>query len=127
MRLRLDLNHPRENKFRHNFQNSLDPICSCEDDIETTIHYLLHWPNCLDERRALLYNLQSIAENMIKKISKSQNVFYLSFLQIMIHQIHATIQYILATKRFDVPLTSSWVVRKIRNFECTCQHYRLQQ
>ena len=67
MRLRLDLNHLRENKFRHNFQNSLNPICSCEDDIETTIHYLLHCPNCLDERRALLHNLQSIAENIHDK------------------------------------------------------------
>ena len=36
-------------------------LCSCEDAIETTIHYLLH---CLDERRTLLDNLQSIGENI---------------------------------------------------------------
>ena len=47
-RLRLGLSHFREHKFRHNFQDTLNPICSCGDDIESTIHYLLHCPNYLD-------------------------------------------------------------------------------
>ena len=46
-RLRLGLSHLCEHKFRHNFQDTLNPICSCGDDIETTIHYLLHCPNYL--------------------------------------------------------------------------------
>ena len=57
-RLRLGLSHLREHKFRHNFQDTLNPICSYGDDIETAIHYLLHCPNYLDERRTLLDNLQ---------------------------------------------------------------------
>ena len=63
-RLRLGLSHLCEHKFRHNFQDAFNPICSCGDDIETTIHYLLHSPNYLDERRTLLDNLQSIGENI---------------------------------------------------------------
>ena len=35
-RLRLCLSHLREEKSRHNFQDSLNPICSCGDDIEST-------------------------------------------------------------------------------------------
>ena len=46
-RLRLGLSHLCERKFRHNFQDTLNSICSCGDDIETTIHYLLHCPNYL--------------------------------------------------------------------------------
>ena len=87
-RLSLGLSHLREHKFRHNFQDTLNPICSCGDDIETTTHYLLHFPNYLDER-TLLDNLQSIEKtSMIKMIPRSQNCFYLAFLQIMKHQIH---------------------------------------
>ena len=47
---------------------------------------------------------------MIKMISKSLNRFYLAFLQINDASntcvLTATIQYILATKRFDVPLAN---------------------
>ena len=66
-RLRLDLSHLCEHKFRHNFQDTLNPLCSCGDDIETTIHNLLHCPNYLDETRTLLDNLQSIGENSYDK------------------------------------------------------------
>ena len=63
-RLRLDLSHLREHKLRHNLLDTLNPICSCGDDIETTIQYLHHCPNYLEERRTLLDNLQSIGENI---------------------------------------------------------------
>ena len=85
-RLRLGLSHLREHEFRHNFQDTLNAICSCRDEIETTIHYLLHCPNYLDERRTLFKVLEKTS--MIKMIPKSQNCFYLAFLQIMMHQIH---------------------------------------
>ena len=44
-RLRLGLSHPCDCKFKHGFLGSLNPICSCGLDIETTCHYLLHCPN----------------------------------------------------------------------------------
>ena len=34
-RLRLSLSHLREHKFKHGFQDSLKPICTCGNDIET--------------------------------------------------------------------------------------------
>ena len=62
-RLRLGLSQLREHKFRHNFRDTFNPICNCGDDIKTTIHYLLHCPDYLDERRTVLDNLQSVGEN----------------------------------------------------------------
>ena len=114
-RLRLDLSHLRKHKFRHNFQDTLNSIWSCGDDIETTIHYLLHFSNYSDEGRTLLEGLQSIGEKIHDK-SDSQITELLLFGVSSNNDasntyiLNATIQCILATKRFDVPLTYSWVI-----------------
>ena len=90
-------------------------ICSCCDDVESTIHNLLHCPNYLDERRTLLDNFQSIGEN-----SHDKNDFKISeLLPFGVSSnndvsdtcvLNGTIQFVLATKRFDVPLTYSGVI-----------------
>ena len=38
-RLRLGLNHLNDHKFRHNFQDCLNPLCSCSLEVETTNQY----------------------------------------------------------------------------------------
>ena len=43
-RLRLGLSLLRDHKFKHSFQDSLNPLCSCSLDVESTIHYYLHCP-----------------------------------------------------------------------------------
>ena len=48
-RLRLGLSHLREHNFKHNFQDTLNPICSCGENIETTAHYLLNCSNYLNK------------------------------------------------------------------------------
>ena len=40
-RLRLGLSHLRYHKFRHNFQDCINPICAC-GLLETTTHFLHH-------------------------------------------------------------------------------------
>ena len=40
-RLRLDFSHLNEHKFRHNFNDTINPMCSCGKEPETTLHYLL--------------------------------------------------------------------------------------
>ena len=37
-RLRLRLSDPREHRFKHNFQDTLNPVCICSEDIETSCH-----------------------------------------------------------------------------------------
>ena len=49
-RLHFDLSHLREHKFKHIFQDTLNPICSCVFDVESTYHYILHCPMHDDER-----------------------------------------------------------------------------
>ena len=41
-RLRLVLSHLQEHKFKHSFQDSLNPISHCGLDIELSLRYLLH-------------------------------------------------------------------------------------
>ena len=36
-----------KHKFRNHFQNALNPICSCKENIETTAHYPSHCPSYL--------------------------------------------------------------------------------
>ena len=38
-RLRIGFSHLKQHKFKDNFQDSVDPMCSCSSGIETTIHF----------------------------------------------------------------------------------------
>ena len=44
-RIRLGLNHLADHKFRHNFQDCVNPIFSCGQEIETLTHFLLYCSN----------------------------------------------------------------------------------
>ena len=108
-RLRLGLSHIRFHKFKHNFQDTLNPTCCC-GAVETTIHYLLHCPNFSNERVTLFNKLQSTDENILSKddsnISKGLLFGDDSFNDDVKNTsvLTASIEYILSTKRFDVPL-----------------------
>ena len=110
--LRLGLSHLCEYKFHQNFQDTLNPICSCEDDIKTAIHYLLHYPHPLDEGRTLLNNHQKIGGNI--HVKNDSRILELPLFDVSSNNdgsnaciLNPTTQYVLATKRFVVPLTSS--------------------
>ena len=66
-RLKLALNHLREHKFKHSFLDSLNPICSCGNDIETSVRYLLHCPNFLNERYMFLNIIGRIDRNILTR------------------------------------------------------------
>ena len=65
-RLRLGLSHLREHKFKHSFQDTINPLCSCGLDIESTEHFLLHCPQFVNERRTLLSTIGNINYNLLK-------------------------------------------------------------
>ena len=58
--LRVWMSHLHEHKFKHNFQDCLNSICSCGLDIKSTWHFLLHCPTFNDERYTLLSTLNNI-------------------------------------------------------------------
>ena len=62
--MRVGLSHLREHKFKHSFQNTLNLISNCGEDIETTSHYLLHYPDYLGERKTLLNTISCIVPNI---------------------------------------------------------------
>ena len=112
-RLRLGLSHLREHKFKHSFQDSLNPFCSCgKGEAETSSHYLLQCSNYLEERLALLNTIKNIEMFKLQQsdskftgvllsgdtsFDKNKNTFI----------IDATIDYIISTGRFEVPLFNS--------------------
>ena len=65
-RLRLVLSHLLFHKLKNNFQDTLNPTCSCAT-VEKNIHNLLHCPNFSNERLTLFNKLQSIDENILSK------------------------------------------------------------
>ena len=72
-RLRLSLSLIREHKFQHNFQDTLNPICNCGEDIESSCHYLLHCSLHTNESLALLNDIQGI-DNSILELNDSHIV-----------------------------------------------------
>ena len=108
-RLRLGLSHLRQHKFKHSFQDSLNPFCSCGLDIESTAHFLLHCPTYIIERRTLLSTLVNIDNNLldlcepvlIRTLLFGSNSFDTDA---NTNVLNATIEYIISTKRFDEPL-----------------------
>ena len=65
-RLRLELSHLHEHKFKYNFQNSLNPPCSCGSSIESTSHFLLHCLIFHDKRHTLLSTLNNIDSKLLE-------------------------------------------------------------
>ena len=52
-RLRIGFSHLKENKFKHNFQGSIDSMCSCSSGIETATHFFLYCANFNTQRQTL--------------------------------------------------------------------------
>ena len=63
-RLRLDFSHLREHKFRHNFRDTLNPMCECSLEPENTSHFLLHCHNYDIIRLTLMSNLNRIDSSL---------------------------------------------------------------
>ena len=53
--------------FKHGFQNSLNPICNCGNNIETTAHFLLHGPHYSNKRSIFLNTIRNINRNIFDK------------------------------------------------------------
>ena len=59
-RLRLHFTHLNEHKFRHNFRATIDPMCCCGLEPETTLHYLLRCTLYSDLRTGLLNDIRAL-------------------------------------------------------------------
>ena len=105
-RLRPGLSHLRDHKFKHNFQNTLNPICNCGEDIETSCQYLLRCSHYTNERLALLNVIQGI-DNSILELADS-HIFEVLLYGRKFLDISSNTNILNATtKRFDERLFQS--------------------
>ena len=108
--LRLGLSRLREHKFRHSFNDTIDPFCLCgTNSLETSEHFLLHCPTFASLRLKLFDNLHN---NNILLLPYDKSLIVQIFLygsnkfNPTINKIIITlvIDYIINSKRFDNPL-----------------------
>ena len=65
-RLPLSLSHLNEHKFRHNFADCVNPLCSCSIEPETTLPFFLHCHNFLNIRRKLFDKIKLLDETVLQ-------------------------------------------------------------
>ena len=62
-RLRLKSTHLNEHKFRHGFNDTINPMCACRTEVGTTEHFLLRCHFYSTLRLELFENLENIDPN----------------------------------------------------------------
>ena len=108
-RLRVNFSHFRDHKFKHSFQDTINPFCTSSLEAETTIHFILHCPSYENERNILLSSIRSIKssildqndDNIVKtllygldSLSETQNTSILN----------ATMEFLISSNRFEEQL-----------------------
>ena len=107
--MRVGLSHLREHKLKHSFQDTLNAICNCSEDVETTSHCLLHCPDYLHERKNLLNTVTCIAPNIFDFNNNQLTEIFLYGEEDLDNInntsiLDATINYLIETKRFNAQL-----------------------
>ena len=62
-RLLLGFSHLNEHRFQHDFENCINPLCSCSVETEDTLHYLLHCHHFLQHPFDLMNSVKSVLDN----------------------------------------------------------------
>ena len=108
-RLRLNLSHLNEHKFRHNFRDQINPLCSCNLEIESTDHFLLRCQSFFHSRKVLL-------DNLVKLVGPIMNLSDSHLIKILLYGdekfstetnasiLNYTITFLKESERFSVPL-----------------------
>ena len=104
-RLCLGLSHLREHKFIYSFQDTLNHLCNCEMDFESSTHFLLQYSSYFNERRTLMSNWNriksQISQTSLQLLTNRPLFGNSSYIDKMnTHILNATIDYIRLNKRF---------------------------
>ena len=90
----------------------MNPLFTCDYDVENTCHFLLYCPNFLTERNTLLNKITNIDSNILYQadatITKTilfGNSKYSNEIDLKI--LNANIDFTLTCKRFDEPFLNS--------------------
>ena len=105
-RLRLGLSHLREHKVKHSFQDCLNTLCLCGNEIKTSTHYLLHRPAYTKKRLTLLNKSKSINCSILESSDAAVTKILLFIDNTLSNSsntviLNSTIEYIISTQRFE--------------------------
>ena len=75
-RLHLGFSYLREDKHRHNFTDTLNPLCSCSLETENTEHYFLHYQKNLSFGTTLMNDLRNINTAILQLQLQDTNCIY---------------------------------------------------
>ena len=75
-RLRLGLSHLNECKFKHGFNDTINPICIRGGDIESMNHFFLQCPEQCKTRQTLFDNIQNIDKMLLSQNESSLTHFF---------------------------------------------------
>ena len=106
--VRVGLSKLKYHKFKHNFVDTVSPMCPANDGIENTEHFLLLCHSCNNNRHSPLTGVNEVFKAVGNIVGPNDTL-----LQILIYGdknlsenankqiLDLTIKYILETKRFD--------------------------
>ena len=109
-RLRLQFSHLNEHKFRHGFGDTINAMCACGSEVETTEHFLLRCHLYSPQRLELLENLEKVNSSLFNLNAKDKVIFLLYVSQSVTSKFFNyefrkfTVNYIKENRRFDRPL-----------------------
>ena len=109
-RLRLQFSNLNEDKFTHGFEDTINTMCACGSEVETTEHFLLRCHLYSPQRLELFENLEKVDSSFLNLNIKEKVIFLLYGSQPASskscnHEIQKfVINYIKGTGRFDRPL-----------------------
>ena len=108
--IKRQFSHLNEHKFRHGFGDTINAMCACGSEVETTEHFLLRYHLYSPQRLELFENLEKVDSSFLNLNVKDKVCFLLYDSQSATstssnHEIlKFVINYIKETGRFDRPL-----------------------
>ena len=109
-RLRLDFSHLNKHKFRHGFNDTLNPLCTCGAEVETIEYFLLHCQLYSTHRSELFDKIVKINQQSLNVTAKDQVLVLLYGSQrnnsenSIQNIINFVIKYLKSTGRFDISI-----------------------
>ena len=107
--LRVGLSKLNFHKFKHNFRDTINPMCPTNDGVEDTEHFLLLCPSFDDQRRDLLAGIEELLRPFVQIANLSND----TLTQLLLYGdkdlsygmnsdiLRLTIHFIRETGRFD--------------------------
>ena len=105
-RYRIGLRNLNEHKFKHGFNDTINPICICGGDIKSINHFFLHCPEYCEARQNLFDNIESIDKMLLSPNEPSLTHLLLfdnlkSNSSVNAFILNSAVEFILSSGRFN--------------------------